>query len=812
MLSDVRVAVRRLFQSPGYALATVATLALTIGACTAVFSAVRTILLKTYAIGDPEQLVVVWGADPSRSLPVVELSYRNFADWTTGSSSLVQAAAMGSSAWPTILESPGTPSRVSSAGVTASFFATLRVAPIMGRVFRLDDERPNAPRVIVISHRLWIRRFGGDPHTLGRLVRIADAPHAIVGIMPSDFDFPRGSDVWMPAVPIIASSPTGWNEDGFRNVGVLYAIGRLRPGVTIASASDELERRAVAFARNGGAPRFGTRLVITPFADYLFGPTRQVLWLLLASVLVLLVIGCSNIASVMLTRASDRELEHGVRLAFGATPFALARAWLVEAFLCSVAGGLAGLGVALALVRMIVLLAPDDVPRVSHIAVDSGVVTFCFAATFVTSLLCGMLPARRAASNNPAESLVSSKRMSAGPRALRVRSVLVVAQVGLAVVLLIAAGLIVRSFANLQTTNIGFAPSGVIALNVTPRTVSGPPNAWMAQLVSRLRSLPGVEAAGAVFLRPLSHGPIGQDTWIALEGQAPDGNAARDNPLLNYEVATTGYFQTMRIALQRGRLFSDEDIDAGRPVALISESAASRLWPRGDAVGKRVLLPTFSPQGPDRIWRTVVGVVANVRYRGLDDDQRLDIYAPASREALTTSDVMVRGSGDPGGLARTVQAEIRRLDPDAVIDSVASMDDVVRRARAPWALGAWMFTLFAVLALLLAAVGMVGLLSLEVSQRRHEFAVRQAVGADRGDILRRVFRRTVWRATIGTATGVIAALAGARLLGSMLYGIDAADPTTYLIVAATVIVIACASTVIPARRAADTSPIELLRG
>jgi putative ABC transport system permease protein len=389
--------------------------------------------------------------------------------------------------------------------------------------------------------------------------------------------------------------------------------------------------------------------------------------------------------------------------------------------------------------------------------------------------------------------------------------VLVTLQVAVVVVLLIGAGLVVRSFINLRQTDLGFSPSGVVALNVTASGTPGPPNVWVASLLDRLRTLPSVQSAGAVFLRPLAHGPIGQESWVFLEGQQADRDPLPQNPTLNYEVATPSYFETMRIPLRRGRVFDRVDIDHARPVAVVSASTAERLWPNHDPVGKRLLLPTFSPRGPDRMWRTVVGVVATVRYRGLDDG-RFDVYVPASAGAQTTSDVVVRGAGDLSVLARTIQTEIRRIDPEAVVDAVASMEDVVRRAMAPWALGAWMFSVFALLALVLAAVGLVGLVSLDVVQRHHEFAVRLAVGADRVDILRRVFRRAAWMVGIGTGAGLFAATVSSRVLQSVLYGVDAFDPATYLTVSIVIAIVAAAAAFGPARRAANTNPMTLLRG
>jgi putative ABC transport system permease protein len=547
-----------------------------------------------------------------------------------------------------------------------------------------------------------------------------------------------------------------------------------------------------------------------PFLDYLMGPVRETLWLLFAAVGVLLLIGCANVSGLMLTRVTLRRREHAIRLALGATRAALGRHWAVETLLLSVAGGCLGLVASGWIAHAVVALAPEDVPRLSEVSINLPVAAFTFVAVLATALLCGAQPIRHACSSSLLEALNDAGRATAGRYSLRTRSLLLVFQISLTVVLLVAAGLVVRSFVNLRTVDLGFVPSNVLTMNVAPRDAKPSTNEWMHELLARVAALPKVEAAGAVSLRPLALGPIGQETWVILEGQPDARDRARMNPTLNYQVATPGYFGAMRIQLRRGRLFNDQDNVASPRVALVGESTARRLWPGEDPIGRRILLPIHRPDGGPSVWRTVVGVVSDVRYRGIDD-VRLDIYDAALQAPSAAADLVVRTSGDPLTVAGAVQAEARRLDPRVLIDRLTTMDAIVSRAVAPWRFSVWMFTLFAVLAFVLATVGLFSLASLDVAHRRNEFAVRLALGARRGDVRRSVLVSALRRVVLGLTLGVLTAVAGTRAIRHILFGVDLLDPTTYLAVILLVIAVVTSASWLPARRAADVDPLALLR-
>ncbi len=696
------------------------------------FSAVYAVLLRPLPIRHAENLVVCWASDHAHQLSVVELSYRTFEDWASHSKSFSQTAAIGSSAWPALLDGHDGSVRLSSAGVSTSFFETLGVAPEYGRTFRADDDVPKAARVVILSHRTWVARFGADPQVVGTTIQLTE-PHTIVGVMPDGFDFPRGTDFWTPVVPILANSGKEWRADALSNVGVLFVIGRLRPGVTPRMAAGELDRPGDQLERNGANPRFGFAAVVTPFLDYVLGPVRQALWALLAAVGVLLLIGCANISGLMLTRVSLRRREHAVRVALGATARGLAGLWISETLILSVAGGALGLLASEWIAKAIVAVAPDDVPRLADVSINLPVALFTCIILFATAILCGAAPIRHASVTNIVEALNDAAYSTPTRQTHRTRSLLLILQIGLSIVLLVAAGLVVRSFMNLRNTDLGFVPSRVVSMTLEPRDPKPSANQWMDELLRRVKVLPNVEAAGGVYLRPLALGPIGQETSVLLEGQPETRQAERQNPTLNYQVATPDYFAAMRIPIKKGRPFNDEDRLGSTRVALVSETAARRLWPGLDPIGKRLSLPTFTSDGPPRAWRTVVGVVGDVRYRGMND-VRLDVYDAALQSSTAATDIVVHTSGDTRRAAAAVQAEARRLDPRVVVDRLTTMDAIVSRAVAPWRFSIWMFTVFASLALVLAAVGLFSLVSLDVAQRRREFAIRLALGARPGDI------------------------------------------------------------------------------
>lgn len=804
----MRHAVRQLVRSPGYTLTVVVTLALAVAANTAIFSAVRTVLLEPLPIEAPERLTVTWQTDDGGE-SVIELTHRHLREWQQARAPFTRASLMATHNWNGVLEGRGEPSRIWFAGVSGTFFETMGVAPLHGRALQASDDVPNGPGVAVLNHGAWVRRFGADPSVIGTTMTIDGDPMTILGVMPPDFDVPRGAEFWTPVVPILASGtpPSLGNLD---TVGVFYVVGRSRPGLDAAAIGADLQAvEARLDAADPGRLRWGSRVVTEPFLDYYFGPMRSALWTLWAAVGVLLLVACANVSGLMLTRVAERQRDHSVRLALGASRRAIAKLWLIEIGLLSLAGGALGLAGASGLLGAIVTLSPDDLPRLAGVSMDLGVAAFSFAAVVAAALLASAMPMRNASGARLTEAL-GGTRVTTSRRGLHARSTLLVVQIALAVVLLVSAGLVVRSFVELRRIDLGFTADRVLTAEVQPRGVSSPPNPWLDEFLTRVRALPDVEAAGAIYLRPLMLGPIGQGARVFLEGQPQTREAAESNPTLNHQIATPGYFETMRIPLLAGRFFTARDTQEQPRVAIVSESTARRLWPGENPLGKRIAMSPFTSGLSGTVWRTIVGVVSDVRYRGLTDVQ-LDVYDPALQVGRPADNVVIRTAGDPGLLAASIRTLARELDAGVIVDNVTTMEAVVGRAEAPWRLSMWLFVLFALLAFGLAALGLFSVVALDVAQRQPEFAVRLALGSSRAGLLGGVLARAGWRVVAGVTAGLLVSVLAGRAIRRLLFGVPPIDALTYAVVLAAVIVVVGIAAYVPARRAARANPQALLR-
>jgi putative ABC transport system permease protein len=807
MLDSLRHAVRQLRPSPGYVATSLLTFAVAIGANSAIFSAVNAVLLRPLPLEAPDNLAVVWQTDEGGQA-VVELTYRHLREWSGSGGTFVRAAVMGSHNWSAVLEGRGEPSRIWFNGVSADFFDTLGVRPLLGRGLRPGDDVPNAPRVAVLNYGSWVRRFGASPDVIGTTMLLDGHAVEIVGVMPAGLDVPRGAEFWTSVVPFLTSVAPR-DTSVLDTVGVFYLVGRVRDSVDAATVRREVNAlEARLDAAHPGRLKWGASAVVIPFTDHVYGTVRPALRVLWAAVLVLLLVACANISGLLLTRIWRRRHEDGIRLALGATPAVIRRMWLVEVALLAAGGGLLGLAVARWMTRAIVTLAPDDLPRVADIAIDRPVALFTFAAVLVVALLTAAIPLRYAGRASLSEAFARA-RATSGRAPLRIQSTLVVVQIAMAVVLLVGAALVVRSFIALRHIDLGFAPEGVLSVTVQPGSAQQAPNVWLEKYLAQVRALPGVETAGAVYLRPLMLGPIGQSVPVLLEGQPPTDEVLDASPKLNYQVATPGYFEALKIPLRAGRLFTGQDTTDVPRGALVSESTARRLWPGQNAVGRRLLIPHFS-RDPVTGWRTVVGVVGDVRYRGIHEVQ-LDVYDPALQASLPADNIVIRASTAPLALAAPVRALARRLDPAAIVDSVTTMNMVVTRAEAPWRLTMWLFVLFAALSFALAALGLFSVVALDVAHRGREFAIRMALGASRDGILRVVLLRAGWRVLAGVILGFTTAFGASRGIRALLFGVLPEDGLTYVMVLVLVVIAVAAAAYVPARRAAAADPQVLLR-
>jgi predicted permease len=805
----LRLALRHLRRSPGYAAAAVITFALAIGANSAIFSAVQAVLLRPLPMTDPSRLAVVWQTG-GIGQGVVELTYRHLREWTTAGKTFTHAGVMASHNWNAVLTGHGEPVRIWFNAVSPSFFDTLGVRPALGRGLQAEDDVATARSVAVLNYGTWLRRFGADPKVIGTTMTLDGRPTEIVGVMPQGFDVPRGAEFWVPAAPIVVNSSSPAAVENLDVFGVFYVVGRLRPGLAISAVGGEIDGIEARLDRdNPGRLKWGAHSIVTPVLDYVFGPLRGALRLLWVAVGILLLIACANVSGLMLTRVARRKHEDAVRLALGAARGAIARLWLAEIGMVAIAGGALGLLCAQGLARAIVALAPDDLPRVGDIAVDGTVALFTFAIVVTVSIVAGLMPLRQAAAVSLVEAF-AGERTTSGRQALRLRSLLLIAQIALSVVLLVAAGLVARSFVELRRTDLGFTSGRVVSMTVRPGAASTAPNQWLRDVLTRVRARPEVESAGAVYLRPLMLGEIGDGVHVYLEGQPLTQQTSDSNPGLNHQMATPGYFETMRVPLRAGRFFTSDDVMDRPRVAIVGESTARRLWPNQDPIGRRLTMYSFRREGPRLAERTIVGVVADVRYHALGKVS-LDIYDPALQVDRPADNVVVRASGGAGAVAGIVRGIARELDPGAIVDEVTTMDDVVGRAEAPWRLATWMFVLFAGLAFALSALGLFSLVALEVAYRRREFAIRLALGSPAGRILNSVLLRAAWRAGTGLAIGFAIAVVASRALRSLLFGVAPDDGLTYASVLAIVLASIAMAAWLPARRAMLKDPHAVLR-
>lgn len=811
---DLRFGARQLTAAPGYTLAAVVTLALAIGASTAIFSAVYAVLLKPMPIRQPDQLVVAWGGSPSLAMRVVELSYLDIKDIGEATSGIAKVASVGSSAWNTVLDGEGEPARLAATGVSGTFFQVVGAAPHLGRLLGPQDDVANAPPVVVLSYGTWFRQFGGDPNIVGRKISLDDQPNEVVGVMPAGFDYPRGAELWTPIVPTVAPAniPEG-GQNPLRSVGLLFLVARLNAGVTPQMAEAEWTRANARMLEARPGPRYD--ITVTPFLEQQIGPARQAMWALFGAVGVLLMIACANVSGLMLTRVSLRNHDDAIRLAIGGSRAAIGRLWAAETVWLVILGGAFGLLTCQWFIAAIVALAPEGIPRLNEVAIDVPVALFSITVMAVATFLCGAAPIRHASVTNLVETLNDGSRTIASGRSYRTRSSLLVVQIGLAVVLLVAAGLVVRSFTALQNLDVGFDREVVLRMKVEPRGQSQPTNTWIHDLLPGIATLPGVEAVGAVYLTPMELGSIGQGTWSLAEGQVQSLETVNSNPMLNYLSATPGYFKAMGIPITRGREFTDEDRAGGPRVSIISESTAAALFPGQDPVGQRIQTASFlGDRRQPNAWRTVVGVAGNVRYRGLGEIQ-LEIYDPPTQTRIPATSLVVRmkrgEERNALAVASAIQAQAKQRDPRVLVSGITMLDGVVSKEMAPWRFSAWVFALFAALSFTLSMVGLFSLVSLDVANRRHEFAIRMAIGATNRHIVGGVFRSASVRAGLGIGLGLAVAAVATRSLESLLFGVALADGVTYGAVVALVVTVVAVASYFPARRAASIAPLALLR-
>jgi predicted permease len=820
LLQDLKYGLRVLAKSPAFTAVAILTLALGIGANTAMFSVVNAVLLRPLGYKDSASLVNIWGKLDKEGIPrnwLSEPEYWNLIDRAQSFSTLGIYTIGGG---VNLNSSDAPPVQASAALANAALFPILGVQPALGRNFSADDDQAGHNHVVLLSYSLWRSQFGGDPNIVGRPIQLDRESYSVVGVLPKDFSFAGKQDLWLPA---------GLNRAKPRDRGshFYFAVARLKPGVTLPQASAELDRFAARLARE--YPDYypanaGWAMFLIPIKEQLVGQVRPALLVLLGAVVFVLLIACVNIANLLLANGSVREKEFAVRAALGAERSRLIRQLVTESLMLALAGGALGLVIAYWSVGAVRALVGDSVPRIEDIGVDPFVLAFTFVVSILTGLIFGLAPAWHSAKTNLQGALRDGGRgTSAGGGSRRLRGVLVVSEVALAVLLLVGAGLLIRSFRQLLEVSPGFQTQHLLTMEISlpekPYPDGAPVQAFFKQLTDRLRGVPGIEAAGAVSQMPLTDSYSSGSTFIEESSVAGVMRLPKfeNRPFIEADqrVATPGYFETLHVPLVRGRYLAESDTADAPLVAVVDTDFAHLFWPNDDAIGKRVSIdavPNSKPDHPVLRWRTVVGVVGHVRHYGLNSKGREQAYFPLAQISYARDLYLaVRTTVDPSSVTNSIRQQVTAIDKDMPIYNIATMDEHLSRSVAQPRLNLTLLVAFASIALLLAAVGVYGVMAYAVTHRTHEFGIRMALGAARSDVLKLVLLEGGRLAVVGLCAGLIASFALTRLMASLLFRVRPTDPITFALVAAVLLGVALIACYIPAHRATKVDPLVALR-
>jgi putative ABC transport system permease protein len=808
LFKDIRYGIRGLIKRPGFTAIAVLTLAIGIGANTAIFSVVNATLLRPLPFKDPDRVVMIWGFLPRMAQTTDKLpsSSGNFIILQNQNHTLENLAAFRAWSWQA---TGGEPEQLKGARVTAEFFGAVGITPELGQVFTREDDAQGAPPVALISHDLWQRRFGSDRNVIGQALTLNGQTVRIIGVMPRGFRFPGGAnlipgmqfalenDLWLP----LALTEKEKSAHGTLNLAL---IGRLKPGVPLAQAENELR----ALQADSPEGRFGLTLNL-PLQQQMVGNIQRLLLILLVTVAFVLLIACANVANLLLARATSRRREIAVLAALGATRLRLMRQFLTESVLLSLLGGVIGFLFAIWGNTLLVSLIPKDVPRVHEIGIDGRILGFALLISLVTGILFGFVPALQASRLDLNEALKEGARgTTAGFGQIRLRSLLVVSEMAMALVLLIGASLLLKSFVRLLSVDPGFDSAHVLTMEVQLPTQAPSRYAkeeqqtvFFQQLLDRITSLPGVSSAGAVVSLPLTG--AWESTDLVIEGRpaSPPGQG----PEANYTAVAGGYFQTLKIPLVAGRQFTPQDTRDAPGVIIINEALAQRYWPNDNPVGQRFRV------GFEDKPRAIVGIVGSVKQAAVNAEVRPAMYLPQSQSTAGGMTVVVRAAGDPLALAGAVRDQVRAVDKDIPVTHLRAMDEVFSASVAQQRFSLLLVGLFAMLALVLATIGIYGVMAYSVSQRSHEIGVRMALGAQSSHVLKLILKHGMILAFAGIAIGLAGAFAVTRLLTSLLFEVKATDVKTFAAGSGVLLLVALLACYIPARRATKVDPLVALR-
>jgi len=795
-----------LFKSPGFTIVVVLALGLGIGANSAIFSVIDAVLLRPLPYEEPDRLVKLWMHFAGIGVPKDQnwVSAPEFVDLRDQNKSFSHIAATSSDDYN--LKIGAMPETVEGAAVSASFFPLLGVQAQAGRVFLPGEDQPGRENVVVLSHGLWSRSFGADPGVLGKTVIINSRSYTVVGVTPAGFQFPTGAEMWTPlAFSKDDLSPNSRGDHG------LQVIARIKSGISFEQARSDMQALSQRIIEQNPAypyERFQFRVIMNPLLDELVGDMRTALWILMGAVGFVLLIACANVANLLLARATSREREIAIRTALGAGRTRLIRQLLTESVILALMGSVVGILLARWGLGALIRIGSVSFPRIAGAHVDARVLAFTMLIALGTGILFGLMPALQASHVRPDALKEGGRGATAGAGSRQLRRALVVAEIALSLILLVGAGLLMKSFFRLQEVDPGFRPEGVLTLSISlPENRYSQPaqiRSFVRELLDQTSTLPGVEAAGGVTALPLSgSGPSGTTT-VDSRAVPPE----QSTPEADWRVVTPGYFSALGIRLIRGRFFDDRDTDTSAPVAIIDETMAKTYWPGEDPIGKRIHRGASKSTRP---WSTIVGVVGHVRYRTLEAQSRVQLYWPYAQDPWHHVSLAVRTSLEPRSLAATIQREVLAIDPDQPVSTVRTMQEFLFDSIARRRFSMLLLAVFAGVALALAAVGIYGVISYMVTQRAHEMGIRMALGASRASVLRLVLGQSLSLTFAGVALGLSGSLLLTRLISSLLFNVKPTDPATFAVVGGFLTAVAMLASLLPASKATKVDPMVVLR-
>jgi putative ABC transport system permease protein len=806
LFKDIRYGVRGLLKHPGFTAIVVITLALGIGASTAIFSVVNSVLLRRLPYRTAERIVAIQEVDPNGKRG--QSTSANFLDWRAQQTVFEHLAAIKTTTTNLALSDHA--ERIDLAQTNADFFDVFGVAPQYGRLFIPQDEQAGHDPVVVVSDALWQRRFGSDPALVGKPITLDGRNYTVIGIAPPGFQYPDKTELWLPPLQLVPELYPGQDVTQTRRMGYLWVVALLKPGVSLPQASGEMETITARLRQqypDSNNKRFNR---VVSLHDHLIGDTNKLLWLLLGAVTFVLLIGCANVANLLLASGASRHKEMAIRTALGASRGRVIRQLFTESTILALAGGAVGLLIAFWGLAAITKLLPTDFPRLNEIHIDLRVLGFTFAASVLTGMIFGLAPALQISRSDVQEAIRETGRGTAGSlRQSRFRQALIVVEVALSVVLLAGAGLLFRSFMRLQSVNTGFVAQQVLTARLTPSGTNYTNDAdftkFYNQVIEKVEAIPGVQDAGVINTLPLYKGAT---SGFRVEGRpvtTPD-----KWPSVNYRVVSPDYFRAMGVSVLQGRAYTEHD-DANAPlVMMVNQQLAREIFPGENPVGKRITFGSTDANGQPR-WFEIVGVVANVRSLELREEPTAELYFSFQQDLWPAMSLVVRSSVEPGSLSASVRQAVNEVDRSVPVSDVKTMDHIVSESIMQPRFNLFLLGLFGAVAMVLSAAGIYGVTAYTVTQRTHELGIRIALGAQLGDVLKMILGQGMAVIGVGLVVGLAAAFALTRLLKSLLFGVGENDPLTFVAITAVLLLVALIACYIPARRATKVDPLVALR-